>query len=113
MHPESGMSSAKEEEDEKDEEDEEEDEEEEEVRSEKLHFLLKSCRRLTAAPASAAGEENWPRQFNFTLNLNFQHRHTSAHLTESGQRDGLAVAPVRVLLRHLQPRPRLLRPSSE
>ena len=103
------MSSAQEEEEE-DEEDEEEDGEEE-VRSEKLHFLLKSCRRLTAAPASAAGEENWPRQFNFTLN--FQHRHTSAHLTESGQRDGLAVAPVRVLLRHLQPRPRLLRPSSE
>ena len=68
------MSSAKEEEDEKDEEDEEDEEEkeeEEEVRSEKLHFLLKSCRRLTAAPASAAGEENWPRQFNFTLN--FQH----------------------------------------
>ena len=105
MHPESGMSSAKEE------DEEEKEDEEEEVRSEKLHFLLKSCRRLTAAPASAAGEENWPRQFNFTLN--FQHRHTSAHLTESGQRDGLAVAPVRVLLRHLQPRPRLLRPSSE
>ena len=107
------MSSAKkEEEDEEKEKDKEEDEDgDEEVRSEKLHFLLKSCRRLTAAPASAAGEENWPRQFNFTLN--FQHRHTSAHLTESGQRDGLAVAPVRVLLRHLQPRPRLLRPSSE
>ena len=69
------LKSSKEKDEDEDEEEEEEEEEEgdEEVRSEKLHFLLKSCRRLTAAPASAAGEENWPRQFNFTMNLNFQH----------------------------------------